>query len=232
MLDEDERFTARGLCDLETLIEHCKCVRQPPLTPMQFNAMLDDKCFTQRGRDVGAVRAMYRRACQRMQAAVALDYSELGWGDDEAKQLAKVLGNGWGMGYKRLFLGQNKMGDEGIRAIAEGLRQGRATSLESIDIRGNPAKADARQAVRNAVDELHAKGMMLAEKVRIFGEPELSARLIQRRARAVFKVAAMASRRAEEAAAAAAAKEASKTPSPKPEKPRGTPRRRRVSRGL
>ena len=195
MLDDDEKFTSWGLCDLETLIEHCKCPRPPPLTPYQFNVQLEDKCFTSRGRDAPVVRALYRRACLSMQSAVSLDFSELDWGDNEAAQLAKMIGNGWARDCRRLFLGQNKIGTDGLAAIADGLRQAKTLWLESIDLRGNPGGQDARQMVRDAITELQSRGLMKDDrgedrKVRIFGEPERSARLIQKRVRALFSAAA------------------------------------------
>ena len=192
-LDDDERFTPMGLgCDLETLLEQCTAPRPPPLTPNQFNESLDSKAFTSRGRDLGPVKALYRRACCVMRDHESLDYSQLGWGDAEARQLAKMLGNGWGRCCKRLFVGNNRIGNDGLFALAHALRQGRMRHLESIDLRGNPAGADARQDVRAAADELLASGTMQASEIRVFGTPEASAKLIQRRLRRRFSVLAKA----------------------------------------
>ena len=203
-LDEDERFTPLGLgCDLETLLEQCLAPRPPPLTPNQFNEALESKAFTSRGRDLGAVKALYRRACCAMRDHESLDYSQLGWGDAEAHQLAKMLGNGWGGSCKRLFLGHNHIGRDGLFALAHALRQGRMRCLESIDLRGNPAAGDARQDVRVAVDELLASGIMQASEIRVFGTPDASAKLIQRRLRRRFSVLAKAALLSVQAAKAA-----------------------------
>ena len=180
--DEEMRKWVPIGCDMECLLDHCRCHRLVPLTPGQFQASLEGKAFTRRS-DFAIVSSLYRRACLRMKSIKALDYSQHGWGDREAFQVAKLIGNGYGEACIRLFLGNNKIGDEGVAAIAAALRSARCLRLESIDLRGNPAKAESRQLVRDAVDELLAQGVMLSDKVRIFGAPEHQAVLIQRRVR-------------------------------------------------
>lgn len=94
-----------------------------------------------------------------------------------------MLGGPWVRKCRRLFLSHNQIGDAGMCALAEALRRGHALGLEHVDLRVNPASAAAKQAVRDAIDELLASGKMDAREVRVSGTPDEAARFIQRKVR-------------------------------------------------
>ena len=48
------------------------------------------------------------------------------------------------------YLGRSKIGDEGMRHLADALARGAAPALEWLIIRGNPASDATRQALRDA----------------------------------------------------------------------------------
>ena len=65
--------------------------------------------------------------------ATKLIYWNLGWGDAEAAQLAEVLASGAAPRLEHLFLDDNKIGDEGCKALAAALKEGAAPSLKARD---------------------------------------------------------------------------------------------------
>lgn len=211
---EDENITmvlGQGLgTDLATLVEKAVARRPPPMTPAQFNAAIETKCFAARSADLGPVKLMYRRALEWVRTASVLDYRNLEWDNAAAVQVAKVLGNGQMATCKRLFLAYNQIGDEGMLALAHALETGRAPNLESIDVRGNPASGDARQSIRDTMDRLVTAGTMSGgarHQCEVFGTPEHSAKFIQKRVRrrmAFIAKANVAARRASKEAAEAA----------------------------
>ena len=193
MVDEDEQITPLGLgTDLRTMLEEAVPRRPAPLTPAHFTADMQRKSFTSRGSDIGIVCSMYRRVLGRLRTLHGFDYRELKWTDRDAKLLASVMGGGWMTECRRLYLAYNSIGDEGIFAVANALRAGKMRALEVIDIRGNPAKHEARQAVRDALDDLMAQGLMRERNIEMFGSPEQSIRLIQRRMRKRLKQVGLA----------------------------------------
>jgi hypothetical protein len=83
-----------------------------------------------------------------------------------------------------------------VRALADALRQGRACTLETIDLRGNPASGAARQAVRDALDDLIAAGAMKSRAIdiEVFGAPDEAAKRLQRQWRKKLKISALIAR--------------------------------------
>ena len=139
------------------------------------------------------VRALYKRSfIKRMRAATTIDYSEIGWADDDVRVFARVVSGGWLKDCRRLLLAYNQIEDDGMELLARALRHGKATHLESIDIRGNPASAAAKQGVRDAIDSLIAQGVMACSEIKIFGTPDEAAKILQRRIRSKWPALGMA----------------------------------------
>merc|ERR1719161_1478534 len=69
--------------------------RRPPLLPSAFAAELEKKSFTNGKDDKPLVKGLYEAAFEeQFDKATVLDYTNLGWGDAEAAQLAEVLASG------------------------------------------------------------------------------------------------------------------------------------------
>ena len=82
----------------------------------------------------------------------------LGWGDEEARQLAAALEHATAQGalkaLKKLGLAFNKIGDEGLRHLGDALARGAAPALVGgyrLLFDGNPASDAAKQAVQDAL---------------------------------------------------------------------------------
>ena len=84
-----------------------------------------------------------------MRGVRSLNYSALSWGDEEAVALAKLLASSHASSsgeaaadaapaLEKLYLYDNRIGDAGMRALAEALRAGAAPALAMVNARGNP----------------------------------------------------------------------------------------------
>ena len=101
--------------------------RRPPLLPEDFSNILQSRNFTGRG-DKEKVKELYKKIFLTIAASAAeLDFNSLGWGDEEAADLAKVLPSFRKVTY--VFLGGNKIGDAGAAAIAAALPGSMVESL-------------------------------------------------------------------------------------------------------
>ena len=130
--------------DTDSVIKECRAGRAPPLPPDQFAAILKSKSFAKPKdlanklgeSDQEIVADMYRRAFEaRVGAAEDLNYMSLGWGDEEAKVVAGALGTA--AACRELELNDNRIGDEGMAALAASLRAGAAPQLAFLDLYGN-----------------------------------------------------------------------------------------------
>ena len=75
--------------------------------------------------------------------ATILGYDSLGWGDAEAVHVAEVLASGAAPRLKKLFLGHNKIGDKGCKALAAALgKEGAAPRLEELYIYTDRYRSD------------------------------------------------------------------------------------------
>ena len=80
------------------------------------------------------MKRLYEAAFEEQFGKVTvLLYIDLGWGDAEAAQLAEVLASGAAPRLETLYLGGNKIGDEGCKALAAALKEGAAPSLKARD---------------------------------------------------------------------------------------------------
>ena len=80
----------------------------------------------------------------------------LGWADEEARRLAAALEHATAQGalkaLKKLWLHDNKIGDEGLRHLGDALARGAAPALKTLALIGNPASDAAKQAVKDALE--------------------------------------------------------------------------------
>jgi len=82
-----------------------------------------------------------------------LAFSDLGWGDAEAKLLSKKLTRSSGV--KKLLLNGNNIQGAGVAALAESLRAGAAPKLNSINLAGNSGVSEeAARALTEAREGL------------------------------------------------------------------------------
>lgn len=140
---------------LPELIRVCRAGRAPPLTPDDFDRRLESKAFTWREADLPTVRRLYRSAFeQRFAQARTLSYLDLGWGDDDACTLCKVIESGALRYTTRLELTGNHFGDEGMRRLAHSIACDEAVPLlEVLHLHPCDASDEAVAAVERALRE-------------------------------------------------------------------------------
>ena len=154
-----------------------------PLTLARFNEEIETKTFTNGKDDKPLVKKLYAGGFEeQFGKATLLFYSNLGWGADEAVQLAEVLASGAAKQLERLDLNDNNVGDAGAQALADAIAGGAvpqlkelslrdnsvgdagaqalaaaiaggaAPQLKKLDLRANPASEAAKQAVKDAIE--------------------------------------------------------------------------------
>merc|ERR1712032_507200 len=124
-------------------------------TPEDFCQQLENKAFTSKKADFATVGQLYRDGFEeRLATKKHLYFNGLGWGDDEAKTLARVLASGSLAKLQALILHDNHIGDDGILALANALAGGACPRLGGIKVyRGNPASAKAKKSFEVAVKQ-------------------------------------------------------------------------------
>ena len=120
-----------------TLEGVCAVARPPPLLPDEVRRRLEyEKKFTAKA-DVGVVDGLYRDFFGgAADSATQLDFSGLGWGEAEAKQLEVVLPHFTQL--KTLNLSSNKLGAAGASAIASLLKTTQISSLKCASTSNRP----------------------------------------------------------------------------------------------
>ena len=122
----------------------------PPMPPDEFARLLETKSFTSKKADLANVQALYSKAfTKRIEEAVELDFSGLGWTDEDAKVLAKTLA--FAKLLRSLKISSNSIGDEGFYALAAALRQGAAPKLRNISFDRSPYYKWASEAAKQAL---------------------------------------------------------------------------------
>ena len=131
--------------------------RAPPRLPEDFVAALEAKTFTNGKDDKPLVAMLYSSSfSQQFRSVKVLHYEKLGWGDTEAVQLAKVLGSGALQLLTTLLLDHNQIGEVGITALAEVVRNPAVLPMiKTIGLRAVPISDDAKQTL---VDAMTARG--------------------------------------------------------------------------
>ena len=99
-----------------------------------------------------------------MRDAVEFDLRDLDWDDADAKTFAAALGYAHGRGglqhVQKINLVRNRIGDDGMRALAEVLRAGAMPLLQprAMVITFNPASKRAQDELRNAMRQRKKRG--------------------------------------------------------------------------
>ena len=107
-------------------------VRPPPLHPEAFAAKLARKVFTNGKSDLEMVAGIYARTLDgAFGGAETLTFVDCGWGDEEVKALAKVLPLARSVRTLNLA-GNDNIGADGWRALAEAIAAGGAPRLKEI----------------------------------------------------------------------------------------------------
>ena len=97
-----------------------KDARRPPLLPDDFASQMEAKTLTN-GKDKAVCVGLQRKvATAVLGGARSLDFSNLGWGADDARLLAKALP--WCRELQALNVSGNELGDAGAAALCEALR--------------------------------------------------------------------------------------------------------------
>lgn len=125
----------------DVLMDAGRMGRNPPMVPDKFAALLEGKHFTNGTEDKDFVRELYRRTFKEvLDQARTLWFDELGWGDDEAEELALALP--YCNQLEQLLLDGNLITDRGAAAV---IRAARACPiLQGLDLRRNPIGATAQ----------------------------------------------------------------------------------------
>ena len=149
--DDTALISLKGLTGEETSLDQVrrngKAAREPPVVPVAFASTLEagvasgDTKFTNSG-DVGLVGKIYCSAfTAEMADVVALYYNGLGWDDAQMLTLCEALRAAHAGGgltkLEVLNLGDNKMGDGAVAALAALLEEGVMLKLEKLDFSCN-----------------------------------------------------------------------------------------------
>mmetsp|Transcript_1003 Transcript_1003/g.2793 ORF Transcript_1003/g.2793 Transcript_1003/m.2793 type:complete len:423 (+) Transcript_1003:56-1324(+) len=129
------------LTNFDTDVGVLRSVREPPLTPDEFDKKLDGRNpetgdylykFTNGGSDYRYVAGKYRETYQELLHDVdRLEFNGLGWNDADARQFVKSLPYCGKL--QSLFLNDNDITDEGARLLCSAL----PTMLVALDMRNN-----------------------------------------------------------------------------------------------
>ncbi|EOD05047.1 hypothetical protein EMIHUDRAFT_250346 [Emiliania huxleyi CCMP1516] len=127
--------------------------RRPPLLPSRFAAELETKSFTNGKDDKPLVKGLYEGAFkEQFGNATELRYMRLGWGEEEAAQVAEVIASGATPLLEELDLAGNQIGDDGLKALAAALgREGSAPRLQELDLTSNQIGDDGLMSLAAAL---------------------------------------------------------------------------------
>ena len=149
--------------------------RPAPLSPAAMARLVARKRFTSKKGDLPMVIALNTRTILSIfRDMKELVYNNVGWGDDEAVQLAEVLplctsatalslqlneisdrgakalaaafAEGAMPELEELFLHDNQIGDEGAKALAEAVGKGALPELKKLNLMGNKLSQTAKDA--------------------------------------------------------------------------------------
>jgi hypothetical protein len=124
--------------------------RRAPVVPLALEEELALRHFTNGKDNRPAVAMLYAEGfAARFGAVESLEYSELGWGDGEAKAVAAVLAAGAAPKLRELYLACNSIGDEGASALAGALPS--ATALRDLDLHSDSNGAEGASALAGAL---------------------------------------------------------------------------------
>ena len=143
--------------------------RPAPLSPAAMARLVARKRFTSKKGDLPMVIALNTRTILSIfRDMKELSYQEVGWGDDEAVQLAEVLP--LCTSATLLDLGNNKISDRGAKALAAAFAEGAMPKLEGLYLHSNKIGDEGAVALAEAV----GKGALPELKVLVLGGNRLS----------------------------------------------------------
>ena len=116
------------------------------------------KRFTNGKDDKPLVARLYKAAFDEMFGkATDLFYSNLGWGDAGAAQLAAVLASGAAPRIETLWLDGNQIGDEGCKALAAAIgKKGALPRLEKLVLARARITDEGRRVLATAAPQVQA----------------------------------------------------------------------------
>ena len=124
--------------------------RPAPLSPAAMARLVARKRFTSKKGDLPMVIALNTRTILSIfRDMKELVYLKVGWGDDEAVQLAEVLP--LCTSATELNLGANKISDRGAKALAAAFAEGAMPKLERLDLHMNQIGDEGAVALAEAV---------------------------------------------------------------------------------
>lgn len=112
----------------------CQHQRRPPLSPQAFAKAMQRSAFPTEESRAFAVHKYQEGFLEAIAAAKELHFSNLGWGNKEAQELAKILPHCGRL--TKLALRGNKIGEEGVRALLKVLPH--CKSLKELWVIQNP----------------------------------------------------------------------------------------------
>ena len=177
------------------VIVECLGKRQPPLLPEQFSEALKKKTFYNRVHDEPLVGKLYRDAYNdQLGRAEKLEFRRMNWGDNEAIQLAKVIGSGATPSLRWLNIAFNDFGDPGAKALAAAISKA-LPPLEKFEFKGSsklgdPGTQALREAFRKCRESTHED---FSEARKVDAATEMQAAFRGKKSRANAKRPAVAS---------------------------------------
>merc|ERR1712062_564882 len=121
--------------------------RYPPIVPEDFEKLISSKTFTRGDIDCSRVKDNYRRNFgHATSCATKFDFQRLGWGDNEARAIAKVLP--YCPNLETLYLRGNRISDAGGCALAAALHHCPKLKINVWDLLGNPMSTEMKRHLR------------------------------------------------------------------------------------
>ena len=124
--------------------------RPAPLSPAAMARLVARKRFTSKKGDLPMVIALNTRTILSIfRDMKVVKYRKVGWGDEEAVQLAEVLP--LCTSATLLDLGNNKISDRGAKALAAAFAEGAMPKLEKLVLNNNQIGDEGAVALAEAV---------------------------------------------------------------------------------
>ena len=143
--------------------------RPAPLSPAAMARLVARKRFTSKKGDLPMVIALNTRTILSIFRDMKMvKYLEVGWGDDEAVQLAEVLP--LCTSATELNLWRNKISDRGAKALAAAFAEGAMPKLEELRLIDNQIGDEGAKALAEAV----GKGALPELQTLFLGQNKLS----------------------------------------------------------
>jgi len=119
----------------DRIVGTCRLRRRPPVVPEAFEDSLQHKTFTYRHADCPLVAQKYAQAfLEAIAAAEELAFNEVGWGNNEVRELSKILAQCCRL--RKLVLYGNQIDEEGAGVLLDALLD--VEVVEELWLNGNP----------------------------------------------------------------------------------------------